>query len=164
MYQEVVKYPSGTKLENALYIGAIVLGVFLISILSWILSSLGLPWVDFLAVAALVVWAFSILMNRIVEYRYELLDSEFIVVRLIGGREKPLFALEVTDIKSIGVVEKKCRLRTRRFTLRTRRLSSVQIVYATNGQDQRVILQPSEHMLRLIRARAAVREPKSTAE
>ena len=68
MYQEVVKYPSGTKLENALYIGAIVLGVFLISILSWILSSLGLPWVDFLAVAALVVYIIQLVyLNRTVK-------------------------------------------------------------------------------------------------
>lgn len=162
MYQEICKYPAGTKAENAFYIARIVLGVFLVSILSWLLSSLGLPLVDFLAVGVLVVWAFVIFSRRIVEYRYSLMDSELIVARIVGGKEKPVLSLEVTDIQSIGPVEKKSALRTQRFALRTRKLAAVQIVYQKDGQDQRVILQPSEHMLRLIRARAF--QPPESAE
>ena len=82
------------------------------------------------------------------------MDSELIVARIVGGKEKPVLSLEVTDIQSIGPVEKKSALRTQRFALRTRKLAAVQIVYQKDGQDRRVILQPSEHMLRLIRARA----------
>lgn len=164
MYQELVKYPGGTKKENILYIACIVLGVFLISILSWVLSSIGLPWVDFLAVAVLAAWAFWIFSRRIVEYRYALMDTELIVVRIIGKREKHMFSLEVTDIKSIGVVDKKSKLKTERYTLPTRKIRSVQIVYFTNGQDKRVILQPSDHLLALIRNRAAFKEPKTSAE
>ena len=52
MYQETVKFPEGKTWETVLYIAAIVAGVFVISLLSWLLSSLGLPWVDLLAVAA----------------------------------------------------------------------------------------------------------------
>ncbi|MGI5885114.1 MAG: hypothetical protein ACOX83_09140 [Candidatus Spyradocola sp.] len=154
MYQELVKYPTGTRSENVLYIVGIVLGVFLVSILSWLLSSWGVPMMDFLAVAILAVWAFFIFSRRIVEYRYALMDSEFIVGRIVGGREKPVFSLEVTDIQSIGPVEKKSHLRTQRFALRTSKLTAVQIVYRRDGQEQRVILQPSGHMLRLIYARA----------
>lgn len=164
MYQELVKYPGGTKKENILYIICIVLGVFLVSILSWVLTTIGLPWVDFLAVAALAAWAFWIFTRRIVEYRYSLMDTELIVARIVGGREKHVFSLEVTDIKRIGVVEKKSDLKTQRYTLPTRKIRSVQIVYFTNGQDQRVILQPSDHLLELIRTRAAFKEPKTSAE
>ena len=106
MYQEICKYPAGTKAENAFYIARIVLGVFLVSILSWLLSSLGLPLVDFLAVGVLVVWAFCIFSRRIVEYRYSLMDSELIVARIVGGKEKPVLSLELTDLQSIGPVEK----------------------------------------------------------
>ena len=104
MYQEICKYPAGTKAENAFYIARIVLGVFLVSILSWLLSSLGLPLMDFLAVGVLVVWAFVIFSRRIVEYRYSLMDSELIVARIVGGKEKPVLSLEVTDIQSLSLI------------------------------------------------------------
>ncbi len=164
MYQEWVKYPGGTKRENLIYIAFIVLGVFLVSILSWFLSEIGLPWVDFLAFAVLVFWAFMIFSKRIVEYRYSLMDTELIVARKVGNREKNVYSLEITDITRIGAVEKGCKLKTERFTLPTKRLKAVQIVYLTDGEDRRVILQPSDHLLQLIRVRAAFKEPKTSAE
>lgn len=166
MYQELVKYPGGSKKENVLYVIAIVLGVFLISILSWFLSSTfdGLPLVDFLAFAALVAWACTIFFKRVVEYRYSLMDTELIIARKVGNNEKNIYSLEITDITRIEVVDKECKLRTERFTLPTKKLKSVQIILQTDGQDQRVILQPSDHLLQLIRTRAAVKEPKTSAE
>ena len=75
-----------------------------------------------------------------------------------------IFTLEITDITRISAVEKGCKLHTDRFTLPTRRLKPVQIIYLTDGQDKRVILQPSDHLLQLIRVRAAFKEPKTSAE
>ena len=165
MYQELVKYPAGTKKETVLYILLIVLGVFLVSILSWFLSEVtGQGWMEFLAFAALVLWAFRIYSKRIVEYRYSLMDTELIIARKVGSREKNIFTLEITDITRISAVEKGCKLHTDRFTLPTRRLKPVQIIYLTDGQDKRVILQPSDHLLQLIRVRAAFKEPKTSAE
>ena len=95
MYQELVKYPAGTKKETVLYILLIVLGVFLVSILSWFLSEVtGQGWMEFLAFAVLVLWAFRIYSKRIVEYRYSLMDTELIIARKVGSREKNIFTLE----------------------------------------------------------------------
>ena len=101
MYQELVKYPAGTKKETVLYILLIVLGVFLVSILSWFLSEVtGQGWMEFLAFAVLVLWAFRIYSKRIVEYRYSLMDTELIIARKVGSREKNIFTLSPAFIFS----------------------------------------------------------------
>ena len=155
MYQETVKFPEGNTWETVLYIAAIVAGVFVISLLSWLLSSLGLPWVDLLAVAAVAAWACVIFLQRVVQYRYTLMDTELIVARVVGSREKNVFSLDVSDIERVGAVEKPCQLPTVRCTLPTKKLRAVQVIYRENGEQKRVLLQPSDRLLERMRSRAA---------
>ena len=164
MYQELVKYPDGTRVHNVLLVVAIVLGVFAISTLSWFFKELGAPLMDFLAFGALIAFAAVIYFKRIVEYRYSLMHTELIVARKVGKREKNVLSLEVTEIVSIGVVNKACGIAAKRHTVRTKRLPAVQIVYRTGSGDKCVILQPSAHMLQLIQAHAACKRPKTSAE
>ena len=155
MVQEIVKFPEGKAWETVLYIAAIVVGVFVISLLSWVLSSLGLPWVDLLAVAAVAAWACVIFLQRVVQYRYTLIDTELIVARVVGSREKNVFSLDVGDIERVGAVEKQCQLPTVKCALPTRKLRTVQVVYRENGEQKRVLLQPSDRLLEMMRSRAA---------
>lgn len=155
MYQETVKFPEGKLWETVLYIAAIVAGVFVISLLSWLLSSLGLPLVDLLAVAAVAAWACVIFLQRVVQFRYTLMDTELIVARVVGSREKNVFSLDVGDIERVGAVEKPCSLPTVKCALPTKKLRTVQVVYHENGEQKRVLLQPSDRLLEMMRSRAA---------
>ena len=155
MYQELVKYPEGSKWGNVAYILLIVLGVFALSVVSWLLSSLGLPWVDLLAVIVVSFWAFRIYTQRIVSYRYSLMDTDLVVARKVGDKEKDVFSLDIADIESMGPVDKESKLPTERFALPTKKIRTVQVIYAQGGVRKRVLLQPSDKLMSLIRMRAA---------
>lgn len=155
MYQELVKYPDKSKWGSVIYIVWIVLGVFALSVLSWLLSSLGIPWGDLLAVIVAGIWAVNIYKKRIVSYRYSLMDTDLVVTRKVGDREKDLFSLDIASIESIGPEDKELRMPTERFVLPTKKLRVVQVIYMHNGERKRVMLQPSDKLLDLIRMRAA---------
>ena len=155
MYQEMVKFPAGKPWETMLYIAFIVAGVFVVSLISWLLSSLGLPWVDLLAVAAVAAWACVVFLQRVDALLDTLMDTELIVARVVGSREKNVFWLDVGDIERMGAVEKPCKLPTVNCALPTKKLRAVQAIYHENGAQKRVLLQPSDRLLEMMRSRAA---------
>ena len=66
-----------------------------------------------------------------------------------------MFSLDVSDIERVGAVEKPCQLPTVRCTLPTKKLRTVQVIYRENGEQKRVLLQPSDRLLERMRSRAA---------
>lgn len=152
MYQEIVSYPSGTKRGNVLLILVIVACVFVISIISRFLSMLGLPGADLLAVAVVGIGACVVFMQRVVKFRYTLMEDDLIVTRIVGDREKTVLSIDVDHLVSINEVDKECKLPTERCVIPTKKLPQKQLIYVNNtGETVRAVLQPSEKLLERIR-------------
>lgn len=152
MYQELVQYPAGSKKGNFVLIAVIVLCVFVISLFSRLLSMLGLPGADLLAVAVVGVGACVVFMQRVVKFRYTLMEDDLIISRIVGDREKNVLIIDVDHLKSIGDVEKECDLPTERCLIPTKKLRKKQLIYTNNtGETVRAILQPSDKLLERIR-------------
>ena len=154
MYQELITYPVGSKWDNVLLILKIVLGVFVMSVASWLLSVLGIPGADLIAVAVVAVGACVIFMQRVVKFRYTLMEDDLIISRIVGSVEKNVLQLDVDLITSIEEVDKACKLPTEKCIIPTKKLNARQIVYInTAGETVRVLMQPSEKLLERIRIR-----------
>ena len=162
MYQELIQYPVGSKWSNVLLIAVIVLCVFVISVLSLLLSMLGLPGADLLAVAVVGIGACVIFMQRVVKFRYTLMEDELIVARLVGDREKVVLSIDVEKIQTIEEVDKNCKLPTEKCMVLTKKLKQKQFIYTNNtGETVRAILQPTDKLLERIRI---CRESKAQEE
>ena len=154
MYQELITYPVGSKWDNVLLILKIVLGVFVMSVASWLLSVLGIPGADLIAVAVVAVGACVIFMQRVVKFRYTLMEDDLIISRIVGSVEKNVLQLDVDLITSIDEVDKTCKLPTEKCIIPTKKLNAKQIIYVNAaGETVRVLMQPSEKLLERIRIR-----------
>jgi len=152
MYQELIQYPAGSRRGNVLLIAVIVLCVFVISLISRLLSMLGLPGADLLAVAVVGVGACVVFMQRVVKFRYTLMEDDLIVTRIVGDREKNVLTIDVDHLISVGEVDKECKLPTKKCVIPTKKLKQKQLIYTNNtGDTVRAILQPSDKLLERIR-------------
>ena len=154
MYQELISYPVGSKWENVFLILKIVLSVFVISVASWLLSLLGIPGADLIASAVVGGGACVIFMQRVVKFRYTLMEDDLIITRIVGSVEKNVLQLDVDHITSIDEVDKTCKLPTEKCIIPTKKLAAKQFIYVNDaGETVRVLLQPGEKLLERINIR-----------
>lgn len=152
MYQELIQYPSGSRKGNLILIVVIVLCVFVISLLSRLLSMFGLPGADLLAVAVVGIGACVIFMQRVVKFRYTLMEDDLIITRIVGDREKNVLSIDIDHLQSVGEVDKDCKLPTERCVIPTKKLRQMQFIYTNNtGETVRAVLQPTDKLLERIR-------------
>lgn len=153
MYKEIVKREGNTVL---MIIGLIVLVFTCMSILDSIPIQKYEIVVDLVSVCLVTFVAFVVLMRKVVDYKYMLIDSDLIFYRILGSRETAVLNVNLGDIKIIAPVGseqlKKWRKADKKYNLSTSILGRNQYcgVFCKNGKTCKFLFQPSEKLIKLL--------------
>lgn len=99
--------------------------------------------------AVLLTVGFLIYRMRLIDYLYELTDTEFRVRQAVGSKEKPIVSVPLSSISEVGAYRKtdgRAEYRTYRGALE--RTTAVR--YTVDGQAKAVFLNPSDRLLELL--------------
>lgn len=161
MTEQRVKAGQITPLQGILLILAILAALLIASGAGAMLSGV-IPgvWMQVAIWLVTGLFAFYLMRERIMEYNYTVSSGILYVERLYGIRSKVLLSLPINDIVALGD-EKALRAahpqlgRALNATLKGCPLPRKAVTYKKKGAYEMVILQPDEHMTKLLWDEAA---------
>ncbi len=159
--KERIKRKNLSFAAGILVVLAIFAGIMIISAAAYIagraLYSYGIdiPYAQYAQYVVFIVLGVYIVRNWITEYDYEVSDSELIVDRLLGSRQRNLLRLRLDSIVSINKTPPlKCPIA--RLTFRSKKSGGIFIVYCNFGKEKCAYLTPNADMIALIKKRTGL--------
>ena len=137
--------------DGALYV-LLLIGTFAAIFLGYTLSKqFGIKrlYVQLALYAILLISGFAIYRLRLVDYLYELTDTEFRVVQAVGTKEKPIVSVPLCAITEVGAYRRTDAQEEPR-TFRGARERTTAVWFTAEGKTHVVCLNPSDKLKELL--------------
>ena len=134
--------------DGALYV-LLLIGTFGAIALGYVLSKqLGIRrlYVQLALYAVLLAAGYAIYRLRLIDYLYELTDTEFRVTQAVGSKEKPILAVPLSAITEVGAYRQTDAIAEAR-TYRGSRDRTTAVWFTADGKTHIVCLNASDRLI-----------------
>lgn len=160
MYNEVQRPKQQSVTRSVIFLVCIVVLMVLIQCLTSLINrSLRIHALDYVVYVFLVIGAVWFFIRRMISYSYSIIDSDIIIEKSIGNRQRCVECINSGEIVDMGthIPSGYEIVKNRRFSIAGSKKNAYYIVYKRNGKIYSVTLHPTQkfitHMEHKIRTR-----------
>jgi len=147
---------KGTKSPMLMAFIIVISIVAVVGFCNFLYNRFGVSYTGYIAFVLCIIIGIYVYRNKILEYRYSIIDDEIIFEQVVGTKIKPITSLKLSHVEYFCPLKEEIKQKDKKWDqkyllLFNKRASNAYVLTAKQGRKNiRIVFQPSDEMVKLI--------------